>query len=187
MLIEIIADAYRLRLPSQWPVRKWRTFTLDHRFFQRSCYRKGTRPRVPQCDSISTLIIRLVRHSSLPNDFRLTLCRRASLVGGENFTVQQSVPVCPLVNYAPKISYQLAVDPSGGKKNSLTCSYQFCELVSGVCGRVGSMRAGKWGSNTPQYFTKATQTTAIVQVIFRCPVAAVAYLGQLQMNPFQHG
>jgi hypothetical protein len=49
------------------------------------------------------------------------------------------------------------------------------------------MRAGKWGSNTPQYFTKATQTTAIVQVIFRCPVPAVAYLGQLLMNPFQHG
>lgn len=112
---------------------------------------------------------------------------QASLVGGENFTVQQTVPVCPLVNYAPKISYQLAVDPSGGKKGPLTCTYQFCELVSGVCGRLGTMRAGRWGSNTPQWLTKATQTTAIVQVNFRCPVPAVAYLGQLEMNPFQHG
>jgi len=49
------------------------------------------------------------------------------------------------------------------------------------------MRAGKWSSNSPQWFTKATQTTAIVQVNFRCPVPAVAYLGQLEMNPFQHG
>ncbi|KAH8757804.1 hypothetical protein BGZ57DRAFT_996452 [Hyaloscypha finlandica] len=112
---------------------------------------------------------------------------QASLVGGETFSVQQTVPVCSLVNYAPKISYQLAVDPSAGKKGPLTCTYQFCELISGTCGRVATMRAGKWGSNTPQWFTKATQTTAIVQVNFRCPIPAVVYLGQLMMNPFQHG
>jgi hypothetical protein len=49
------------------------------------------------------------------------------------------------------------------------------------------MRAGKWGSNSPQFKTKAGQTTAIVQVHFQCPVDTVAFMGQLMMNPFGTG
>jgi hypothetical protein len=49
------------------------------------------------------------------------------------------------------------------------------------------MRAGKWGSNSPQFKTKAGQTQAIVQVNFHCPIATVAFMGQLMMNPFGKG
>lgn len=41
------------------------------------------------------------------------------------------------------------------------------------------MRAGKYGSNSPQFATKGAQTTAIVQTKFYCPAAAVAYLGRI--------
>jgi hypothetical protein len=35
------------------------------------------------------------------------------------------------------------------------------------------------GSNSPQFGTGKTQVQAVVQVKFYCPVAAVAYLGQV--------
>jgi hypothetical protein len=75
------------------------------------------------------------------------------------------------------ISYQLAIDPAGKKKKADT--FQFCELVTGTCGRVASMRAGKWGSDSPQFGIGKTLVQAVVQVKFYCPVAAVAYLGQV--------
>jgi hypothetical protein len=39
------------------------------------------------------------------------------------------------------------------------------------------MRAGKWGSHSPQFGTRKAQGQAVMQVKFYCPVAAVAYLG----------
>jgi hypothetical protein len=123
--------------------------------------------------------------NSLVSDF-LTTSRQVSLAAGQNWTVQQTVFVCPLTPYAPLIDYQLATDPSDGSRTN-TCTYQFCELITKTCGRVATMRAGKWGSNSPQFRTKAGQTTAIVQVNFHCPVATVAFMGQLLMNPFGTG
>jgi hypothetical protein len=65
------------------------------------------------------------------------------------------------------------------KKGPLVRTFQFCELVTETCRRVASMRAGKWGSNSLQFGTDKTQVQAVVQVKFYCPVAAVAYLGQV--------
>jgi hypothetical protein len=44
------------------------------------------------------------------------------------------------------------------------------------------MRAGKWGSDSPQFGIGKTLVQAVVQVKFYCPVAAVAYLGQVIYN-----
>jgi hypothetical protein len=44
------------------------------------------------------------------------------------------------------------------------------------------MRAGKWGSNSPQKTAKASQTYATVQAKIYCPVAAVAYVGQMTLQ-----
>jgi hypothetical protein len=107
----------------------------------------------------------------------LTKPRQASLARGQNITIQQTVAVGPSTKYASLISYQLVIDPAGGKKGPLVCPFQFCELVTGTCGRVASMRAGKWGSHSPQFGTRKTQGQAVMQVKFYCPVAAVAYLG----------
>jgi hypothetical protein len=116
----------------------------------------------------------------------LTTSRQVWLAAGQNWTVEQTVFVCPLTPYVPLIDYQLTTDPSnGGKTNTRT--YQFCELIMKTCGRVATMRAGKWGSNSPQFKTKAGQTTAIVQIHFQCPIDTVAFMGQLMMNPFGKG
>jgi hypothetical protein len=46
----------------------------------------------------------------------LTKSRQASLAGGQNITTKQTAAICPSTKYGPLISYQLAIDPAGGKK-----------------------------------------------------------------------